>query len=252
MIQRSEINVKTASSRSVSKEPADRTANRLLAALGRDEYERLLPKWELVLLPKNRILYEAGDTMAHSYFPNGGMASLLAINDDGQTIEIGTVGSEGFIGVPIIHEVRATPYRVMVQMPMTAIKMEAASLITECNRGGRLKKMLLRYAHVQETQLAQAVPCSLFHSVEQRVARRLVVTSNCVDSDTFEMTQEQLGIILSRHRNRIGAAVGELKEKGLIEHGRGQITILDRKGLEACACECYRIVKDCIERTLES
>jgi len=243
--------LKTVSSRSLtSKEPPITIANGLLASLPREECEHLAPRLEMVRLPKNRILYEAGDAMRHVYFPNGGMASLLAINEDGQTIEIGTVGSEGFIGVPIIHQVGITPYRVMVQIPMTAMKLEADALIGECNRGGKLKGMLLRYAHVQETQLAQAVPCNLFHSVEQRLARRFMVTSNCVNSDTFEMTQEQLGIILSRHRNRISAAVLELKNKGLIEHCRGEITILDRKGLEASACECYRIVNDCISRTL--
>jgi len=244
--------VKTTSLSSVSSKESPATiANLLLAVLPRDECARVAPRLEFVRLPKNKILYEAGDTIRHAYFPNCGMASLLAINEDGQTIEIGTVGREGFFGVPIIHEVSLTPYRVMVQMPMTAMKLEADALIAECNRGSELTRILLRYAHVQETQLAQAVPCNLFHSVEQRCARRLVVTSNCVNSDSFEMTQEQLGIILSRHRNRISAAISELKDKGLLKHDRGQITILDREGLEASACDCYRIIKDCIDRTFE-
>ena len=99
--------------------------NRLLAALPRDEYESLLPKLELVRFPRNRILYEAGDALHYAYFPNSGMASLLAITEDGSTIEIGTVGREGYLGAPILHQVGITPYRVTSQIPLTALRIEA-------------------------------------------------------------------------------------------------------------------------------
>jgi CRP-like cAMP-binding protein len=221
--------------------------SRLLAALPRDEYERLLHKLESVRFPRNRILYEAGDAIHYAYFPNRGMASLLAITEDGSTIEIGTVGREGYLGASILHQVGITPYRVTAQMPMTALRIEAKAFLSEVNRECRLRELLLRYAHVVETQLVQAVVCSLTHTVEQRMARRLLVMSDCLESETFEVTQEQLSIILDRHRNRISAAGIVLREMGLIEIARRQLRIVDRQGLKAAACECHRIVKKTID-----
>jgi len=135
--------------------------NRLLAALPRDDYDRLLPNLESVRLPKNRILYEAGDALHYAYFPNSGMASLLAITEDGSTIEIGTVGREGYLGAPILHQVGITAYRVTAQLPMTALRMEAQAFLSEVDRECPLREMLLRYAHVVETQLVQAELCNL-------------------------------------------------------------------------------------------
>src|SRR5713101_4218648 len=217
--------------------------NRLLAALPRDERESLLHKLELVRFPRNRILYEAGDAIHYAYFPNSGMASLLAITEDGSTIEIGAVGREGYLGAPILHQVGITPYRVTAQMPMTALRIEAKAFLSEVNREGRLREMLLRYAHVVETQLVQAVVCNLTHTVEQRVARRLIVMSDCLESHTLEVTQEQLSLILDRHRNRISAAGIVLREMGLIEIARSQLRITNHSGLEAAACECYRTLE---------
>src|SRR5712692_6888105 len=117
-----------------SKELAVPIENRLLAALPRDEYERLLPHLELVRFPKNRILYEAGEGIHYAYFPTQGIASLFAITEDGSTLEIGTVGSEGYIGVPILHQVATTSYRVTVQIPMMALRMEAKAFLSEVNR----------------------------------------------------------------------------------------------------------------------
>src|SRR5260370_1062716 len=171
------------------------------------------------------------------------MASLFAITEDGATLEIGTVGSEGYIGVPILHQVSITAYRVTVQLPMMALRMEANGFLFESNREGPLRTVLSRYAHVVETQLVQAVICSLTHTVEQRLARRLMVMSDCLGADTFEVTQKQLSLFLDRHRNRISAAGIVLREMGLIEIARSQLRITNRSGLEAAACECYRIVK---------
>jgi CRP-like cAMP-binding protein len=224
--------------------------SRLLAALPRDEYKSLLLKLELVRFPRNRILYEAGDAINYAYFPTHGMTSLLAIAEDGSTIEIGTVGREGYLGAPILHHVGITAYRVTVQLPMTALRMDANSFLVESNREGALRTVLSRYAHVVETQLVQAVVCNLTHTVEQRMARRLMVMSDCLESETFEVTQERLSLILDRHRNRISAAGIVLREMGLIEIARRQLRIINRQGLEAAACECYRLVKSAIDHVL--
>lgn len=221
--------------------------NRLLGALHRPEYERLLPWLESVSLPKNRILHEAGEAIYYAYFPNDGMASLQAITETGSTIELGTVGREGYIGSSILHQMRTGAYRVAVQMPMTALRMEAKRFLLEANHEGPFRSAVLRYAYVVETQLVQAVVCSLTHTVEQRLARRLLLMSGCLESDAFDITQDQLSLILDRHRNRISAATIALRKKGAVEIARSQLRILNRKVLETVTCECYRIVRKATE-----
>jgi CRP-like cAMP-binding protein len=218
--------------------------NRLLAALPRDERDRFIAVAEFVRVPKNRILCESGETIRYAYFLTSGMVSLLAITEDGRTIEIGVVGNDGYVGVPLVHEVCEAPYRVMVQAPATAMKIESKALSVELDRGGPIRSMLLRYAHAHEIQLVQSVICNLYHSVEQRLSRRLLLTSNYLQTDTLALTQDYLGIVLDRNRTRISIAAGVLRGKGLIEYDRrGRITILDRKGLVLSACDCYPMVK---------
>jgi len=235
------------------KQPVASIENRLLAELPRDEYERFSARFESVNFPKNRILYEVGDTLQYAYFFKGGMTALLAINDEGQTIEIGMVGSEGFIGAPIIRKVGVTPYRVMTLLHCPAVRIPAKHLLDEFNRGGKLQELLLRYSQVPETQLVQSTICNLFHPVEQRLCRWLLVTQDCVHGDSFDLTQENIAIMLGKHRNRISVAAGKLQNRKLIQYNRrGRITILNRKGLEAFACECYRIVKESVEACFDN
>jgi CRP-like cAMP-binding protein len=219
-------------------------ANQLLAALPREVSDSLIARSELVRFPVNRILYEAGEAAHYAYFPQDGMVSLLAITEDGGTIEIATAGREGFIGVPVLHQVSVSPYRVTVQLPMSALRIRADEFLFEISRHPQLRSLLLSYAHLMDTQLTQAVICNLTHTVEQRLARRLLVMSDCLGADTFRVTQEQLGAVLARHRNRISIASLSLKELKLIEIARGELRIVDRGGLEKAACDCYRIIKD--------
>jgi len=143
--------------------------NRLLAALPHDEYDRLSRNLELIRLPRNRILYEAGEAVQYAYFLIGGMASFLSITEDGQTIDICMVGNEGFIGDDIIAKVGVTPCRVMTQFPCEALRLEAEPLLAEFNRGATLHELLLRYTHVLKRQLVQATVCLPFHSYRQRL-----------------------------------------------------------------------------------
>lgn len=141
--------------------------------------------------------------MPHAYFLNSGMASMLAITENGETVEITMLGDESFIGVPIIHKAATTFCRVMTQTQADAVRVEAGVLLAEFNRGGKLQDLLLRAAHVIETQMAQAFSCNLFHSNYQRVCRALLVTGDCLHSDAFELTHEDMSIRLGKHRNRI-------------------------------------------------
>jgi len=219
--------------------------NRLLAALPRDEYERLLPRLELVRFPRNRVIYEAGDAMSYAYFVSSGIASLLAITENGQTIDISMIGNEGFVGIPIILHSR-TPCRIMIHMPCEAMRIEAKPLLLEFHRGGQMQKLRLRYAGALYEQSVQSAVSHSLHSIKQRLCRYLMVVSDSLRSDSFELTQEDIALMLGHERNRLTLNAGELKSKGLIEYGRGRIRIIDREGLEAAACECYRIVKDSI------
>ena len=234
-----------------SNAPSSPIGNRLLAALPTDEYERLLPKLEQVRIPRNRILYEAGDATRYAYFLNSGMASLVAITEDGQTIEIGAVGSEGFLCVPIIHKVGITSYRVIVQMPAGAARTEPHQLLDEFNRGGKLYELLSHYAHVLEIQMIQSLVCHLFHNVGQRLCRYLLITSDCLQSDAFDITQEHIANMLGKDRSQVGAAASILRQKGLIRYQRGRMTILDRSGLIEASCECYSVARDCMDTFLK-
>ena len=217
--------------------------NHLLAALPPDEHERLLSKLEEVRLPRNRILYEAGDEMRAAYFLTEGMVSLLAITEDGQTVDICIIGNEGVVGMPIVQNVPTMPCRVVTQLPCAALMVKRASLLTEFNRGQALQRLLLKYDYAQQAQMIQSAVCHSLHTIRQRFCRWLLVINDCVQSDSFDVTQEHVANMLGHQRNRITLAARELLQQGLIDYGNGNMKILDRAGLEAAACECYRLVK---------
>jgi len=234
------------------KETPSPVTNRLLAALPRGEYERLVPHLRLIHLSRNRILYETGDELRQAYFLNNGMASLLAITEDGQTVDICTVGNEGVIGLPIVLNVPITPCRVVTQLPSDALMLKSELLLVEFNRGGTLQKVLLKYAYAQQAQAIQSSICHSLHTIRQRLCRWLLVVSDSVQSDSVDVTQEHIANMLGHQRNRITLAARELLQQGLIEYGGGSLKILDRVGLEAVACECYRVVKESVDRLLQN
>lgn len=224
--------------------------NRLLAALPREEYKRLVPHLEVVRLAPGRILYHAGDTVRHVYFPIGGMISLLTTTENGRTIEIAMIGNEGMAGIPVILGDGAAPYQVMVQLGGNALRARADALRAAFNRGERLHGLLLRYTHALFTQVAQSAACNRFHTVEERLCRWLLVSRDRVQTDTIRLTQEFLSHMLGVPRSSVSEAAGALKSEGLIAYSRGKITILDRRGIEAASCECYRLVRDRIRHSL--
>jgi CRP-like cAMP-binding protein len=218
--------------------------NRLLAALPREEYEGLSPHLEMVRLTPGNTLYHAGDAVRHAYFPIGGMISLLATTEGGRSIEIAMIGTEGMAGVPLILGRGAAPYEVMVQLAGTALRVRGDVLRAAFNRGGRVQEILLRYTHALFTQVAQSAACNRFHTVEERLCRWLLVSRDRVQTDTIRLTQEFLSHMLGAPRSSVTEVAGALQSEGLISYSRGKITILDRRGLEAAACECYRLVRE--------
>ena len=220
------------------------SANRLLAALPREEYARLQKHTERVHLAKGNILYHVGDHMSHVYFPLSGMVSYLSITESGSMVEIAMVASEGMVGVPVILKQYISPYQVMIQLPGDAKRVRADVLGSEFDRGGSLQRLLLCYTYTLLTQITQSAACNRFHSAEQRLCRWLLISRERVQSDTLPLTQEFLAHMLGSPRTKVTEIAANLQRANLISYSRGKIRILDPVGLEKSSCECYRIVSE--------
>jgi len=224
--------------------------NRLLALLPAAEQRRLFAHLEPVQFARKRIIYEAGQSLSNAYFFHHGMASVFAVADDGRTVQIAVVGSDGFVGVPIILMATDTPVRIVTQAPVDAVKIDAQHLLAEFNRHGRLREVLLRYSQVLQIQVVQSALCNPLHSIRQRLCRWLLVYRDCTRSDSFDLTQEDLANMLGSHRNQISIEARELGKRGLIRNARGQILLTDQKRLEQESCECYRTVRQWTDELL--
>jgi CRP-like cAMP-binding protein len=216
--------------------------NQLLASLPRAEYERFAPYLERVQLAQGKVLFGAGDLVRHTYFPLGGVASLLSSTSEGETVEVAMVGFEGMIGVPVILRVGIAPYTCLIQIPGEGLRLRADVLRAEFNRGGQLQDVLLRYTHALFAQISQSAVCNRFHTVEARLGRWLLVIRDRVKSETFYLTQEFISHMLGTPRTVVTTAANKLQDAGFIRYKRGRITVLDRRGLESAACECYEVV----------
>lgn len=224
--------------------------NRLLIALPRAEFDRLAPHLEQVSFPKDTILYDVGDVVRHAYFLQSGMISLLSVTDEEDVIEIGAVGFEGMIGIPSVLPNKKAALRTLVQIPISALQIKADTLSSEFKRCEKLRELLLGYTHTLVTQIAQSIACNHYHPIEKRLCRWLLMTRDCVGDDTFNLTHEFISYMLGATRTGVTEAAGMLQEQGLIHYRRGKITILNRKALEAAACNCYRITKDDSEHSI--
>jgi len=220
------------------------TTNRLLTALPKKEYQRLLPELVRVPLAFGDILYEPGDVITHVYFPDSGIISLLSKVESQKVLEVGIVGNEGVAGLPAVLGAHVSLNRGLVQSAGTALMMKAAVLRKEFNADGALQRLLHRYLHSLLTQISQSAVCNRFHMVDARLARWLLMTHDRVGSDEFRLTQEFLSNMLGVRREAVSKAAGAFQKREFVNYSRGHITILNRAGLEAIACQCYRIIRD--------
>jgi len=223
--------------------------NRLLKALPEDEYDRLLPHLEKAPLPLRDILYEANGPIAHVFFPLNGVVSLV-IMDGGFILEVGVIGNEGVVGVPVFLGSDRSPTRAIAQIPGDALRMEAKLFQKEMKRCGPLHGLVQRYTQTMINQISQSIVCNHRHSVEKRMCRWLLLSHDRVGADEFPLTHEFLAQMLGVCRPTVTAVAGALQKTGLISYHRGRITVLNRKGLEAAACECYEVVAKELERLL--
>ena len=228
----------------------DPRQNHLLAALPAEEYVRLLPHLELVPMPLAHVLYESGAQMRHVYFPTTTIVSLLYVMEDGASAEIAVVGNEGIVGVSLFMGGESTSSRAVVQSAGHAYRLKGPLLKDEFYRAGPMQHLLLRYTQALLTQMAQTAVCNRHHSLDQQLCRWLLLSLDRLTSNELVMTQELIANMLGVRREGVTEAAGNVQRAGLIEYSRGRITVLDRAGLEARACECYAVVKKEFDRLL--
>jgi len=219
------------------------SANHLLAALSRPAYLRLLPGLEPVELPYGHILYQPKARIRHVYFPINCLVSLLTSVDARRTLEVGIVGNEGMVGMPMALGIGVSAVRALVQGGGAAMRMASARFRTEFSNNLPLQRAVFRYNHLLMAQISQTAACNRFHEAEPRLARWLLMTRDRLQASEFRLTHEFLSHMLGVRRVGVTEAAGALGRRKLIEYSRGKISILDPKGLEAAACTCYRIVK---------
>jgi len=218
--------------------------NSLLAAVPDKEYQRLAAGLEPVMLTFGEVLYEPGERIDHVYFPCACLVSLLTLVDGHLPMEVGLIGREGLVGVPLVLGQKVSSVRALVQGTGRAMRMASARFRREFRLSRSLQQEVYRYTHALMAQISQTAACNRFHVVETRLARWLLMTHDRVKSDQFRMTHQFLGHMLGVRRVGVTKAAHMLQKRNLITYSRGDITVLDRKGLEAAACDCYEIVKD--------
>src|SRR6202140_1656386 len=218
--------------------------DRLLRALPRKEFQKLLPILEPVTLTFGEILYESHSQIRHVYFPYDCFVSMLTTVDTGRAAEVGLIGSEGMIGVPMALGVAVSPFRAVVQGGGTAMRLKTGDFRRSFGKSAALKREVFLFTHLLMIQVAQTAACNRFHVVTQRMARWMLMTRDRVNSNEFRITQDFLALMLGVRRVGVSAAMSNLRERSLIVYRRGTITIIDHEGLLAVACGCYKIVKD--------
>lgn len=226
--------------------------NHLLAVLISREYEHLLPHLERVSLCVGELVYRADSEIHYVYFPETAVVSLLASTEDGSTAEVGLIGSEGMVGLNVFLVGSTIHDEAVVQVAGTAMRMKAAVLRQELKLGSPLQVLLLRYTRSFLFLVTQSVVCSQSHTVEQRLARWLMMMNDYAETNQLALTHDLIAAMLGSRRAGVSNAIGKLRDAGLVKTGRGLITILGREGLEAVACECYRVVKGEFDRLYSS
>jgi CRP-like cAMP-binding protein len=225
--------------------------NRLLAAIDGSLRGLVAEAGTLEEFDTRALIFEQGEPIDTVMFPLRGVWSLVSMMDDGRSVEIATVGNEGFVGLPVFLRATLTSsHRAIVQIPGRAIIFDAAAFLDLSNSGGQFQTTLQRYAQALITQISQTAACNRLHTLEQRCARWLLQTHDRVETDEFPLTQEFLGQMLGSGRQAVNEAAQSLQSAGLIQYARGVVRVLDRAGLHGATCECYDVVRSEFDRLL--
>lgn len=227
--------------------PTPPTDNFLLGALRPADRARVDRCLQHLDLPVGKELYEPGQAMAHAYFPAQGVISMVTDMEQG-TVEVGTVGREGMLGIPILLYSGETTTRAFMQVPGHGWRCSAEDLLEAAREVPALSRLLHRYMMALFEQVAQTAACNRLHTLEERCARWLLMVHDRVGDEALPLKQSFLADMLGVHRPAVTLAAGSLQTAGLIRYSRGRVHVLDRPALEQAACACYRIVSDRFER----
>ena len=225
--------------------------NKIFAALTAAALERLTPNLELVPMRLGDLLYDAGEKQLYAYFPITSIISMHHELENGGSAEVAGVGNEGFVGIAVLAGGNSTPNRAVVLAGGHGYRLKASALMQEFYRGEAFTHCLLRSTQVLMSQLGQTAVCNRHHPLEKQLCRWLLMTLDRATSNDLTMTQELISNMLGVRREGVTEAAGKLQNKGYISYRRGHITVLNRKGLEADACECYGVVKNEFSRLIE-
>jgi len=229
-----------------TKPPSDGDGNQInnaiLLTLSSSDYKEVVSRLELVRLKLHQILYEPGETIRSGYFVNSGLMSVVAVQPDGKSVEVGLIGREGFVGLPLLVGYRTSHTRVVTQGDATAYRCSAADLRQLIQQYPELEKQLNRFGQKLAMQTSQIAACNRLHDVVERLARWILMSHDRIPSDQLPLTQEFLAQMLGARRSSVTVSAGTLQKAGLISYTRGSVTILNRKKLEDAACDCYGIV----------
>jgi CRP-like cAMP-binding protein len=224
--------------------------NHILGALPAAELKHLSPRLKLVRLPLGMVLYEPGELLRYVYFPTDALVSLLEILRDGSSAEISVVGNDGVVGVALFMGGDTTTMRALVQSAGSAYRLAGKTLQNEMSPNLAMVHILLRYTQALITQMAQTAVCNRHHTVDQQLARWLLLSLDRLPDNKLKMTQELIANMLGVRREGVTDSAGKLQRLGVITYRRGQITVLDRPQLEKLSCECYAVVKKETDRLL--
>lgn len=216
--------------------------NRILAALPASEFALVAAHLTPVDLQLSQTLHRAGDVIEYVYFPEIGFISAMAVLSDGAPLEIGLIGAEGVAGVSVILGAKTSYSEAMCQTGGAAHRLSVAAFLSAAERAPGLRDLLLKYVHVFEVQVAQTAACNAHHELSQRLARWLLAAHDRSGIPELSLTQDLIAVMLGVRRSTVSIAAGSLQRAGIIRYQHGHITILDRTGLEAAACECYAVV----------
>ncbi len=226
--------------------------NTLLAALPTRELNLLVPHLERTKLTFGRTLYEPEQAIKHVYFPTSGIISLVLVLEKGLIAEVGRVGSEGMIGLPVFFGVKASHTRAFVQLSGEALRMPSKEFLRQARNRSPLGSVLLRYAQALMAHSERLTACNTRHTIEERLCRWLLLTQDRVQAEVIEVTQEFLSQMLGAHRQSVTLAARNLQRAGLIRYRRGKLRILDRQRLEQASCGCYLAIQRHFDELLAS
>jgi CRP-like cAMP-binding protein len=224
--------------------------NRLLAALPAEDLARLWPQLEPTDVKLRQVLHAPDEPITAVFFPEAGMVSMLTVLTDGRAAEVGVVGSEGMVGVPLLLGGDSSAVEAMCQAAGPMLRLRADLFQRALEESAALRGLLLRYTLAFQQQVSQTAACNGNHTLHQRLARWLLLAHDRAESDEFVMTQEFMALMLCVHRPSVTQTAQSLQEVGIIRYGKGRVTILDRAGLEAAACECHGAVRRQFEKLL--